>query len=128
MKKNFHFAIEEFLFRQLHDTSVTIQFHLNFFLSNLSRSVAADKRLLHLPIYIIEQGLRNNLTDACENHDPCQHGGICISTDSGPICECRNMEYEGPYCEKGESKMSPLRGRPTLVSECFKRQSEREKN
>lgn len=50
----------------------------------------------------LEQGLRNNITDACERHDPCQHGGICISTDSGPLCECRNLEYEGTYCERGK--------------------------
>lgn len=49
-----------------------------------------------------KQGLRNNITDACERHDPCQHGGICISTDSGPLCECRNLEYEGTYCERGK--------------------------
>lgn len=48
------------------------------------------------------QGLRSNVTDACERHDPCQHGGICISTDSGPLCECRNLEYEGTYCERGK--------------------------
>lgn len=49
------------------------------------------------------QSLRNtaNTTDACETRDPCQHGGICISTDSGPICECRTGDYEGAYCEKG---------------------------
>ncbi|KAL6444648.1 hypothetical protein ACFW04_002028 [Cataglyphis niger] len=48
------------------------------------------------------QTLRNimNITDACETRDPCQHGGICISTDSGPICECRTGDYEGAYCEK----------------------------
>ncbi|KAF6200208.1 hypothetical protein GE061_006511 [Apolygus lucorum] len=46
------------------------------------------------------KGLRDNSTDACEEHDPCQHGGICISTDSGPICECRNLDYEGIFCEK----------------------------
>ncbi|XP_076378751.1 neurexin 1 isoform X3 [Megalopta genalis] len=50
------------------------------------------------------RSLRNmmtaNATDACETRDPCQHGGICISTDSGPICECRSGDYEGAYCEK----------------------------
>lgn len=51
--------------------------------------------------YLSIQGLRNNMTDACERNDPCQHGGICISTDSGPVCECRNLEYEGTYCERG---------------------------
>ncbi|XP_070156570.1 neurexin 1 isoform X1 [Polyergus mexicanus] len=49
--------------------------------------------------------LRNimNITDACETRDPCQHGGICISTDSGPICECRTGDYEGAYCEKDKA-------------------------
>ncbi|XP_043272551.1 neurexin-3 isoform X2 [Venturia canescens] len=50
------------------------------------------------------RSLRNiitaNTSDACETRDPCQHGGICISTDSGPICECRTGDYEGIYCEK----------------------------
>lgn len=53
-------------------------------------------------IGLFVQGIRGNSTDACEEHDPCQHGGICISTDSGPICECRNLDYEGIFCEKGE--------------------------
>lgn len=52
------------------------------------------------------QSLRNmitlNATDMCETRDPCQHGGICISTDTGPFCECRNGDYEGIYCEKGK--------------------------
>ncbi|KYN22140.1 Neurexin-3-alpha, partial [Trachymyrmex cornetzi] len=52
-----------------------------------------------------EKSLRNmaNTTDACETRDPCQHGGICISTDSGPICECRTGDYEGAYCEKDKA-------------------------
>lgn len=40
-------------------------------------------------------------TDICETEDPCQNGGICITTDSGPVCDCRNIEYEGTFCEKG---------------------------
>jgi leucine-rich repeat transmembrane neuronal protein 1/2 len=57
----------------------------------------------NIMIRCLLQSLRNmaNTTDACEIRDPCQHGGICISTDSGPICECRNGDYEGAYCEKG---------------------------
>ncbi|XP_076289211.1 neurexin 1 isoform X2 [Lasioglossum baleicum] len=50
------------------------------------------------------RSLRNmmtaNATDACETRNPCQHDGICISTDNGPICECRSGDYEGAYCEK----------------------------
>ncbi|GJQ66007.1 putative laminin G [Trypoxylus dichotomus] len=49
------------------------------------------------------QILRGNSSDACEIRDPCQHGGICISTDSGPICECRNPDYEGEFCEKDKA-------------------------
>ncbi|XP_068987141.1 neurexin 1 isoform X10 [Bombus flavifrons] len=53
------------------------------------------------------KSLRNmmtaNTTDACETRDPCQHGGICISTDSGPFCECRSGDYEGAYCEKDKA-------------------------
>ncbi|XP_050493367.1 neurexin-1 isoform X11 [Bombus huntii] len=53
------------------------------------------------------RSLRNmmtaNTTDACETRDPCQHGGICISTDSGPFCECRSGDYEGAYCEKDKA-------------------------
>lgn len=53
-------------------------------------------------LILLLQILRGNSSDACEIRDPCQHGGICISTDSGPICECRNPDYEGEYCEKGK--------------------------
>ncbi|XP_035732871.1 neurexin-1-like isoform X7 [Vespa mandarinia] len=48
----------------------------------------------------LRNSMAGNTTDACETRDPCQHGGICISTDSGPICECRSGDYEGAYCEK----------------------------
>ncbi|GLV43351.1 Neurexin 1 [Carabus blaptoides fortunei] len=50
-----------------------------------------------------QRTFKGNGTDACETHDPCQHGGICISTDSGPICECRNADYEGLFCEKDKA-------------------------
>ncbi|XP_050084975.1 neurexin-1 isoform X2 [Anopheles aquasalis] len=59
--------------------------------------------LTAIPREKVTRQLRSNVTDACERHDPCQHGGICISTDSGPICECRNLEYEGTYCERDKA-------------------------
>ncbi|KFB36467.1 AGAP004066-PA-like protein [Anopheles sinensis] len=59
--------------------------------------------LTAMPREKVTRQLRTNVTDACERHDPCQHGGICISTDSGPICECRNLEYEGTYCERDKA-------------------------
>lgn len=46
-------------------------------------------------------GHRTGSSDACEKHDPCQHGGICISTDDGPKCQCRDKNFEGTYCEIG---------------------------
>lgn len=45
--------------------------------------------------------ITNASGDACERRDPCQHGGVCISTDDGPICECRDGDYEGAFCERG---------------------------
>ncbi|XP_013147690.1 PREDICTED: neurexin-1 [Papilio polytes] len=41
--------------------------------------------------------------DACERRDPCQHGGVCISTDNGPVCECRDGDYEGAFCERDKA-------------------------
>ena len=48
------------------------------------------------------QGVRWNGVDACAQHDPCQHGGIRISTDTGAACECRNLDFRGYFCEKGQ--------------------------
>ena len=47
--------------------------------------------------------MRWNGVDTCAQHDPCQHGGICISTDTGAACECRNLDFRGVFCEKGQS-------------------------
>lgn len=77
----------------------TVGFYTQFMYLNHNVNICMNNRNNSL-LYC--QGLRGNLTDACERNDPCQHGGICISTDSGPLCECRNLEYEGTYCERGE--------------------------
>ncbi|XP_047536849.1 neurexin-1 isoform X1 [Vanessa atalanta] len=47
--------------------------------------------------------ITNASGDACERRDPCQHGGVCISTDDGPICECRDGDYEGAFCERDKA-------------------------
>ena len=49
------------------------------------------------------QGVRASTVDACEHHNPCQNGGICISTDGGPICECSYIDFDGSYCEQSKS-------------------------
>uniref|UniRef100_T1IME3 Laminin G domain-containing protein n=1 Tax=Strigamia maritima TaxID=126957 RepID=T1IME3_STRMM len=46
------------------------------------------------------KGVRFQKLDVCEHQDPCQHGGICISTDNGAICNCRAIDFEGTFCEK----------------------------
>ncbi|CAB0031237.1 unnamed protein product, partial [Trichogramma brassicae] len=62
-----------------------------------------------------------NSSDVCETRDPCQHGGICISTDSGPFCECRSAEYEGMYCEKDKaSSEASFRGTEYLTIDLSK--------
>ena len=31
--------------------------------------------------------------------------GVCISSDVGPVCECRNIDWHGKFCHIGECKM-----------------------
>ena len=52
-------------------------------------------------VYVL-QGVRASTVDACEHHNPCQNGGICISTDGGPICECSYIDFDGTYCEQSK--------------------------
>ncbi|CAH0689957.1 unnamed protein product [Spodoptera exigua] len=56
--------------------------------------------LLYIDLGIHTSRISNASGDACERRDPCQHGGVCISTDDGPICECRDGDYEGAFCER----------------------------
>ena len=28
--------------------------------------------------------------------------GVCISADSGPVCECRNIDWQGEFCQIGQ--------------------------
>ena len=45
-------------------------------------------------------GIRSNRYDACLHQDPCRHNGLCISTDTGAICDCTNTDYTGQVCEQ----------------------------
>ncbi|XP_076366546.1 neurexin 1-like [Tachypleus tridentatus] len=49
-------------------------------------------------------GVRKNGLDHCNYRNPCHHGGACISTDSGAICDCKNVDYEGTFCDKEKSQ------------------------
>ena len=46
--------------------------------------------------------MRTVESDACSSHDPCLHGGECVSTDAGPMCDCGEVDFEGPTCENRE--------------------------
>lgn len=48
------------------------------------------------------EGVRTNALDECSELDPCRNDGICISTDTGTICDCSSTDYEGAYCETGK--------------------------
>ena len=50
--------------------------------------------------------MRSSTIDTCEHHDPCQNGGVCISTDNGPACDCKDIDYTGVFCDKGTSRKS----------------------
>ena len=49
------------------------------------------------------QGVRRTHNDTCRPVSPCRHGGVCVSVDRGPWCDCRGTGYEGKHCEKGTS-------------------------
>ena len=67
----------------------------NLMYSNCSRPKVSPQMLAY-------QGIRYNLNfDACQMNNPCLNGGICVSTDAGPICDCSLLEYNGLRCEKG---------------------------
>lgn len=51
---------------------------------------------------VSRSGIRSSVDDPCALHDPCQHGGLCISTDAGPVCECDITDYLGVYCSVGK--------------------------
>ncbi|KAG1696117.1 Neurexin-3 [Nymphon striatum] len=54
--------------------------------------------------YMIEfKGVRSTESDQCDKQDPCQNGGTCISTDNGAICDCKNIDYEGAFCQNSKA-------------------------
>jgi len=39
--------------------------------------------------------------DRCEKDSPCLHGGICVNTAAGPLCECDRTDFDGTRCTIG---------------------------
>jgi len=44
------------------------------------------------------------LDDRCAQDSPCLHGGVCVNTPAGPLCECDRTDYDGMTCSIGESR------------------------
>ncbi|GFS74852.1 neurexin-3, partial [Nephila pilipes] len=53
--------------------------------------------------------------DHCEKDNPCLNGGACISTDGGPICDCRATDYEGDLCEQMNFNLDPKKRRKDVT-------------
>jgi len=42
--------------------------------------------------------------DRCETDNPCLHGGLCVTSDAGPLCECDRTDFDGLTCSIGLSR------------------------
>lgn len=60
-------------------------------------SGAAAEKVQEMMAY---KGVRSSTVDVCRHESPCRHGGTCISTDQGPVCECDRTGYTGVFCEQ----------------------------
>ena len=52
--------------------------------------------------------------DRCETDNPCLHGGICVNTDAGPLCECDRTDFDGMRCSIGLLRSSLLYSLPHM--------------
>jgi len=59
-------------------------------------------RALVLSLCLLARDEENNVFVTFAAQDPCRHGGQCISTDSGPLCDCDHIDFSGVFCEKGK--------------------------
>ncbi|XP_064486129.1 neurexin 1-like [Ornithodoros turicata] len=64
------------------------------------------------------KGVRFTAADVCEQNDPCEHGGACISTDTGAVCDCRGLDFEGAFCDQEKRQAeATFRGHEFLALE-----------
>lgn len=62
-------------------------------------------------------GLRSISDEICEEQNPCQNNGECVSTETGVVCDCSDTEYSGTHCEAGQWKCYGLWCLPLRVLE-----------
>ncbi|TRY78356.1 hypothetical protein TCAL_01738 [Tigriopus californicus] len=68
------------------------------------------------------RGVRAQDVDVCKHQNPCQNQGLCLPTDSGPICDCSNTKYQGDHCETMETPLEvTLTGGEYLSYNLFQR-------
>ncbi|XP_014677782.1 PREDICTED: neurexin-3-like, partial [Priapulus caudatus] len=79
--------------------SVVFEPHYRGHVRNVVYVTAGGEGTTVRPRMIDSVGLRYNEVDKCEVENLCQHGGLCISTDTGAICSCSFVDYEGEFCE-----------------------------
>lgn len=110
------------------DTAIQLKYYCRLLRtkpgSNRNGSEKQKKTVTNIVIVVImlqtsgggggSTGHRRGNSDVCEKHDPCQHGGICISTDNGPKCQCRDKNFEGARCEIGKWTIAGVN--PTVSS------------
>jgi len=41
------------------------------------------------------------LENRCGKNSPCLHGGLCVNTAAGPLCECDRTDFDGMTCSIG---------------------------
>jgi hypothetical protein len=47
-------------------------------------------------------GVRTNDRQSCSVKNSCLNHGVCVSTDTGSICDCSATNYEGQFCQHGK--------------------------
>ena len=68
---------------------------------------------------IDSRGLRTTERRECDTANTCRHDGVCVDTDSGPICDCSLTEYVGKQCEIGRNFSFTTANTPLLIIRFF---------
>ncbi|PVD32369.1 hypothetical protein C0Q70_07803 [Pomacea canaliculata] len=53
----------------------------------------------HRPEIIDSGGLLSVGVELCERGNPCLNGGVCLTTNSGLVCDCARTEFKGERCD-----------------------------
>ncbi|XP_013421404.1 neurexin-3 [Lingula anatina] len=65
----------------------------NLLYSNCSKAFGS-------PILLDSVGIEKDVSDPCSSKNVCMNNGTCLVTDTGAICDCSAINFEGEFCEK----------------------------